>query len=157
MFNLYKWMSVVFLCGSLTTVLASEVNEDPLERTMLDIAQKLRCTVCQNQPVSESNSGLAKDMRDVITEKLKQGQNEAQIMQFFVERYGDYVLLEPPRSGNGVPLWLFPPVLLVLALLVAITMMKGRAKNSAPDVPMLTDDDRERIRRARDEDKAGDE
>jgi len=157
MFSLYKWIGVLFMCGSLSVAYASEVNEDPLERTMLDIAQKLRCTVCQNQPVSESNSGLAKDMRGVITEKLKQGQDEAQIMQFFVERYGDYVLLEPPRSGNGVPLWVFPPVLLILALFVAITVMKGRAANNEPEAPALTDEDRERIRRARNEDKAGDE
>jgi len=157
MLRIFKWLGVLALCSSLVTVSASEVNEDPLERTMLDIAQKLRCTVCQNQPVSESNSGLAKDMRDVITDKLKQGQTEAQIMQFFVERYGDYVLLEPPRSGNGVPLWVFPPLVLLLAVLVAIYMMKSRAQTAAPAVQELTDEDRERIRRAREQDRAGDE
>ena len=156
MSRLYKWVGVLFLLSSLATVSASEVNEDPLERETLDIAQKLRCTVCQNQPVSESNSGLAKDMRDVIKEKLKQGHTEAEIMQFFVERYGDYVLLEPPRSGNGVPLWVFPPLVLALALLLAIMMMKNRTRKTVPGVQELTDEDRERIRRARERDRAGD-
>ena len=154
MLGFYKWIGVVLLC-SMATVSANEVNEDPLQREVLDIAQKLRCTVCQNQPVSESNSGLAKDMRAVISEKLQQGKTEAEIMQFFVERYGDYVLLKPPRSGNGVPLWIFPPALLILALIVAIMLMKSRADNSEPVVPELTDEDRERIRRAREDDEVG--
>jgi len=142
--------------------LAVEVNEDPLERKMLDIAEKLRCTVCQNQPVAESNSGLAKDMRDLITEKLKQGRNEEEIMQFFVDRYGDYVLLEPPQSGNGAMLWVFPPLLLLLAMLAAIFMMKSRSeKQTTTPPPALSEADKERIRRARavdsgEENKSGD-
>jgi len=140
----------ILLLSVASLVMASDVNEDPLEREVLDIAAKLRCTVCQNQPVAESNSGLAKDMRNVIKEQLQKGKNEKEIMQYFVDRYGDYVLLAPPKSGNGVPLWIFPPVLLLLAILVAILIMKNRGERHTitPPAP-LSEADQERIRRAR--------
>lgn len=156
----------IIICVALSfssLVLSVEVNEDPAERKMLDIAEKLRCTVCQNQPVAESNSGLAKDMRDLITEKLKEGRSEKEIMQFFVDRYGDYVLLEPPQSGNGALLWVLPPVLLLLAMIAAVLMMKSRSEQTTiTPPPELSDEDKERIRRAREvdsdeENKPGDE
>jgi len=140
----------ILLLVTASLVVASNVNEDPLEREVLNIAEKLRCTVCQNQPVAESNSGLAKDMRNVIKEKLQQGKNEKEIMQYFVDRYGDYVLLAPPKSGNGVPLWILPPLLLLLAVIGAILVMKkrGEEKIITPPTP-LSEADQERIRHAR--------
>ena len=148
-----KKMLLICVLLMSTTAFASSVGEDPTERKMLDIAAKLRCTVCQNQPVSESHSGLAGDMRKLITEKLKQGKNEQEIIQFFVDRYGDYVLLEPPQSGNGTLLWVLPPLLLLFAMLAAIMMMKSRNKKQRDlPVPELTDADRERIRQAREAD-----
>lgn len=120
---------------------------------MLSIAQKLRCTVCQNQPISESRSKLAGDMRDVVAEQLAKGKNEEQILEYFVERYGDYVLIKPPSTGNGLPLWFFPPLLLVIALVFAITIMRRRRVSASVPTVELTEEDRERIRRAREEDQ----
>jgi len=136
-----------------SSVLATALKEDPIEREMLDIAGKLRCTVCQNQPVSESNSGLAIDMRNLITEKLKQGSNEQEIVQFFTDRYGDYVLLKPPQSGNGLLLWVMPPLLLLFAIAFAVAMMRSR-KERQPTIEFsaLSGADKERVRRAREED-----
>ncbi len=148
--KIQKRLLMIAMLGFSTAVFSSPVNEDPIERQMLDIAAKLRCTVCQNQPVSESHSGLAGDMRNLITEKLKQGNNEAEIMQFFVDRYGDYVLLEPPQSGNGTLLWVLPPLLLLFAMIAAVMMMKSRGKNqTSSPVATLSDADKERIRLAR--------
>ena len=148
--NIKKIMLLIFLLGISFSAFSKPVDEDPIEREMLDIAAKLRCTVCQNQPVAESRSGLAGDMRNLITEKLKQGKNEKEIVQFFVDRYGDYVLLEPPQSGNGAVLWVLPPLLLLFAALAAVLMMKSRIKNqSTMPPPVLSDADRERIRLAR--------
>jgi len=156
--NIINVIVSLMLLGISAFVFASKVNEDPLEREVLDIAEKLRCTVCQNQPVAESNSGLAKDMRAVIKEKLQQGNNEQQIVQYFVDRYGDYVLLEPPQSGNGMAIWIFPPLLLLLAMAAAIMMMKSRSeKKSVTPAPTLSEADKERIRRARSEDNENDE
>jgi len=151
----YKKTILVFLLTLFisSSVFSAEVAEDPIERKMLDIAEKLRCTVCQNQPVAESRSELATDMKDLITEKLKQGRSEQEIIQYFVDRYGDYVLLEPPQSGNGALLWIMPPMLLLLAVLAAVLMMKSRREKLAfTPPPTLSDADKERIRLAREDD-----
>jgi cytochrome c-type biogenesis protein CcmH len=130
------------------------VAEDPDEREMLMIAAKLRCAVCQNQPVSESNSGLAQDMRQIIREQLEQGRNEEEIISYFVDRYGDYVLLKPRKAGSGLPLWLFPPIILLMVAMFAFLVMRKRPANEPvePD-STLSDEDRERIRRAREEER----
>ncbi len=141
---------------------ASSVTEDPAEREMLKIAQKLRCAVCQNQPVSESNSGLARDMRAVIREQLAVGKNEEQIIDYFVDRYGDYVLLEPRKSGAALLLWVLPPIVLVFAAVFAWLVLRGRGEVAAVSEnqnksSQLSDEDRERIRRARKEHEKDDE
>ena len=150
--NIKNIVISVLLLSVSSLVVSSNVGEDPVERKMLDIAAKLRCTVCQNQPVAESNSGLARDMRSVITEKLQAGQSEKEIVRYFVDRYGDYVLLSPPQSGNGVPLWIFPPLFLFFAIIAAILIMKSRSeRKSVAAVAPLSEEDKERIRRARGE------
>lgn len=148
--------SIIVFCLALSFSSAGfseALIEDPIERKMLDIAIKLRCTVCQNQPVSESNSGLAIDMRNLITEKLKEGKEEPEIVKFFVDRYGDYVLLKPPQSGNGLLLWVMPPILLLFSVVLAVVLMKSRDdKQAAIEFPALSDEDKQRVRRAREED-----
>jgi len=147
--NINVLVSVLLLSVS-SLAFSSDVSEDPLEREMLNIATKLRCTVCQNQPVAESNSGLAKDMRAVIKEKLQAGQSEKEIVQYFVDRYGDYVLLAPPKSGNGLLIWLLPPILLLFAFFFVIMIMKSRNKEKVVATPSpLSEADQERIRLAR--------
>jgi cytochrome c-type biogenesis protein CcmH len=110
-------------------VLAEGVKEDPTHRQMLDIAEDLRCAVCQNQPVSESNSELARDMRTIIREKLDAGESREQIVQYFVDRYGEYVLMKPPYTGVGTVLWVLPVVVMVLALGVAVFYLRSRMKD----------------------------
>ena len=156
--NIKNILTSILLLSISSLVLSAGVNEDPLEREMLDIAAKLRCTVCQNQPVAESNSGLARDMRSAIKEKLQQGQTEKEIVQFFVERYGDYVLLAPPKSGNGLLIWLLPPIFLLFAFSSAIMIMKSRSEKKTVSTPTaLSEADKERIRRARELDKSGED
>jgi len=149
--NIKNILTSILLLSISSLVFSAGVNEDPLERRMLDIAAKLRCTVCQNQPVAESNSGLARDMRAVIKEKLEEGKDEKEIIQFFVDRYGDYVLLAPPKSGNGLIIWLLPPILLLFAFISAIMIMKSRSGKVTPPLSQLSKEDQERIRRARNE------
>ncbi|HYM48575.1 MAG TPA: cytochrome c-type biogenesis protein, partial [Burkholderiaceae bacterium] len=83
-----KAVALLLGLSLLMPVYAAQVEEDPLERQMLEIARDLRCAVCQNQPISESNADLARDMRDIIREQLKAGKSRAEIMQYFVDRYG---------------------------------------------------------------------
>lgn len=140
----------LFLYTFISPVIADAVKEDPLEREMLAIAMKLRCAVCQNQPVAESNSGLAQDMRASIREQLQQGKKQQEIIDYFVARYGDYVLLKPRTTGTGLPLWLLPPIILLLAAFFAFTFLRKRRDEPDPvATKTLSDEDRERIRRAK--------
>lgn len=107
------WLMALLLLAPLAR--AEVVGEDPRQRQMLEIAQKLRCAVCQNQSVAESNAELAQDMRRLIGEQLAAGRSEAEIVDYFRARYGDFVLMSPPRQGSGAPLWWAPLALLALA------------------------------------------
>jgi cytochrome c-type biogenesis protein CcmH len=145
--------AVLLIDGFTSTAFADKVNEDPIERRVLDIGQQLRCAVCQNQPVSESRSGLANDMRDLIREQLVAGKSEQEIIDYFVERYGDYVLMKPRRQGIGLPLWLIPPVLLVIIGFAAVMFLRARIQKQSSNVKSLSEEDKERVRKARDKNK----
>ncbi len=125
------------------------VTEDPLERQTFDIAKDLRCTVCQNQPVSESNSDLAHDMRAIIREQLQAGKSRDEIVGYFVARYGDYVLLKPPFHERGFFLWLGPPLLLIVVGGFAWYFIRRRAAMPAAPPPALSPQDLARIDAAR--------
>jgi cytochrome c-type biogenesis protein CcmH len=129
---------------------AEQVSEDPLERRMLEIAKDLRCAVCQNQPISESNADLARDMREIIREQLKAGKSRNEIVQYFVDRYGDYVLLRPPVQGPGFMLWVLPLVVAGGLALAAFVYLRHRRREQLPSPPpILSDEDRRRIEQAR--------
>jgi cytochrome c-type biogenesis protein CcmH len=90
-------------------------QEDPgLERRVTNLAHELRCLVCQNQTLADSNAPLAVDLRNQIREQLKAGKNEREITDFMVQRYGDFVLYRPPFKAGTVALWLGPFALLAL-------------------------------------------
>ena len=150
LFNPRSWLclcAVVFFAG--TPLWAQPVQEDPLDRAVLEIARDLRCAVCQNQPVSESNADLAKDMRQIIREQLQAGKSRAQIMDYFVARYGDYVLMKPPTDRAGLPLWLAPPVVLTMLALLAWIFLRKRTHMPVTPTPPLSKSDLERVRAAR--------
>lgn len=138
------------LLGSISLpVLAADVKEDPLERQMLDIAKDLRCAVCQNQPVSESNADLARDMRGLIREQLKAGKSRDEIVAYFVARYGDYVLMKPPADREGLPLWVAPPLVLIVVALFAWFFIRKRTLTPLPPPSSLSAEDLARVRAAR--------
>ena len=80
-----------------------------------EIAQNIKCLVCQNQSIDESNSELAKDLKKLIKEKLEAGLDENDVYQFLSDRYGDYILLKPPLNKNTILLWFLPFVILVFS------------------------------------------
>ena len=120
------WLMALLLLAPL--VRAEVVGEDPRQRLMLEIAQKLRCAVCQNQSVAESNAELAQDMRRLIGEQLAAGRSEAEIVDYFRARYGDFVLMRPPQQGSGAPLWWAPLVILALAGGGAFVYLRRRVR-----------------------------
>lgn len=145
---LFLFLAILPGTGSLA---ASEpVQEDRLERQTLEIAKDLRCAVCQNQPVSESNADLAKDMRKIIREQLQAGKSRDEIVEYFVTRYGDYVLMKPPVERAGLLLWLAPPLLLVLLGLFGWLFLRKRTRMATPQAaPDLSEEDRKRIEAVR--------
>jgi len=140
---------VLVLCSS--TVFAAQVSEDPLERRVLSVASHLRCTVCQNQPVSESDADLARDMRQIIREQLVAGKSEREIIDYFVARYGDFVLMKPPYEGPGTLVWVGPLVLFGLLALAAVVYLRRARRTALPPPPKISAEDAERIRQAKQE------
>ena len=128
---------------------AAPVTEDPLERQMLDIAKDLRCAVCQNQPISESNADLARDMREIVREQIQAGKSREEIMNYFVERYGDYVLMNPPKRGPGAIVWLAPLALLLVVGVSGFVFLRNRLKPELPTAPKLSKEDAALVRAAR--------
>src|SRR4030066_1469085 len=129
---------------------AEPVKEVPLDGGGLEIAKDLRCTVCQNQPVAESNADLAKDMRQIIREQLVAGKSRAEIVDYFVARYGDYVLMTPPTDRAGLLLWIAPPLLLITLALLGWFFLRQRSHLSPlPPARALSKQDQARVRAAR--------
>lgn len=114
-----------------------------LEQRADKLAHGLRCLVCQNQTLAESNAPLAQDMRKLIRDQLAAGRSDAQIMRFFEDRYGDFVRYDPPFKPITWLLWLGPFALLALGFFVLLRTLKRRAGARAP----LTADERERAAR----------
>ncbi len=132
---------------------ADVATEDPLERQTLDIAKDLRCAVCQNQPVSESNADLARDMRVIIREQLKQGKSREEIVQYFVDRYGDYVLMNPPKHGSGFLLWVLPLAAFGVLAGSGFMYLRHRRREALPSAPALSPEDHALVEKARAEDE----
>ncbi|TAK83793.1 MAG: cytochrome c-type biogenesis protein CcmH [Betaproteobacteria bacterium] len=119
---------------------ALAVDESALDRRVTEIGAELRCLVCQNQTIADSQASLAVDLRNQIREQLKSGKSEQEIKDYMVARYGDFVLYRPPLKPATVALWLGPFVL----LLIGIGLFYRRvARRRAPE-PQLSQADRER-------------
>ncbi|HEY1290673.1 MAG TPA: cytochrome c-type biogenesis protein [Burkholderiales bacterium] len=134
-------MARLFLV-SLLFVLAFQARgqEDPaLERRVMALAHELRCLVCQNQTIADSNAALAQDLRNQIREQLKAGKSERDVIDFMVARYGDFVLYRPPFKATTVALWTGPFVLLALG----VWLLVRRVRKKAP-APELTEAERRR-------------
>jgi cytochrome c-type biogenesis protein CcmH len=92
----------------------------PAEDRVETIASSIRCPVCQSVSVAESPAQQARDMRVIIEQQVDEGRSDDEIIAFFVARYGDWILLEPPARGDTLPLWVLPPLLLVFGIVVAL-------------------------------------
>lgn len=124
---------------------APNISSDPvLEAKMLVIAEELRCLVCQNETIAASQADLAVDLKNQIRIKLTQGQSQKQILDFMVERYGEFVLYRPPLKTNTVLLWVGPFVLLGIALLMLALNVKRRRRAVQP--PTMSDEDHAKAR-----------
>ena len=125
-----RWLAVLSLSVALVAnaaVFESRQFDDPgQERTYKALIAELRCLVCQNQNLADSNAELASDLRDQIYEMLKAGKNERQIVDYMVARYGDFVRYRPPLNSSTLPLWVGPFLLGGIALAFLIVQIRRR-------------------------------
>ena len=116
----------------LRAVELSEVLADPaLEARARTLSKELRCMVCQNQSIDDSEAPLAHDLRVLVRERLKAGDTDAQVLNFLVARYGEFVLLKPPLVWHTAALWGLPPAVLLIGF-VAIVVVVKRRRNAPP-------------------------
>ena len=102
---------------------------DPaLEARMLAITGELRCLVCQNQTIADSHADLAVDLRQQVREMLQKGQTPEQVRRYMTDRYGDFILYNPPLKPSTAVLWIGPAVLLAIALLALVVVIRRRAR-----------------------------
>ena len=85
-----------------------------------NISKNIRCMICQNQSIDESNAPLAKDLRILIRHKIKEGSNDKEIYKFLTDRYGDFILLKPPFDLNTLSLWFLPFIFLLLGIYIVL-------------------------------------
>ena len=110
-----------------------EIMSDPVkEARARDLSRELRCMVCQNQSIDDSEAPLAKDLRILVRERIAAGDSDAQVIDFLVARYGEFVLLKPQLNLHTWILWLLPPLVLAGGG-AALWMQARRRRKSAPD------------------------
>ncbi len=127
----------MLLCLALLTALsiACASPEPTLEERAYALDRQLMCPVCDGQTVDQSNAQVSLDMKEVIREKLRAGESEGEILDYFSARYGDAVLASPPTSGFSAVVWIVPPAaLLVGVALLAIVMRRMKKRNTSEEV-----------------------
>jgi cytochrome c-type biogenesis protein CcmH len=126
-----------------------EVLRDPtLEARARRLSQELRCLVCQNQSIDDSNAPLARDLRVLLRERLTEGDTDGEVLAFLTARYGDFVLLRPPFAVRTVALWLGPFLLLTAAALLLLLRARARLQQLRDAAPApLSQAERERLDR----------
>ena len=124
-----------------------EILPDPvLEQRARDISDGLRCLVCRNESIDESNADLARDMRLLVRERLVAGDSNEQVVAFIVERYGEYVLLRPTTQGTNLLLWIAAPTLFLIALGSAVVYLRRRETAAEAGGDALDAEEQRRLR-----------
>jgi cytochrome c-type biogenesis protein CcmH len=125
-----KWLILILLllAGPVFAVQPSEILSDPvLESRAREISAGLRCPVCQNESIDESNATISHELRVLLRERLVAGDTDAQVVDFLVARFGEFILLQPDRQGANLILWAAAPVMLIIALMVGWITIRRRA------------------------------
>lgn len=146
------WAIAAFvLIASQAVAIAGSIEEQTIDIRTREIAKTLRCTVCQSESIFESQAPLAQQMRGVIRERVAQGQSDEEIRAYFLSRYGEYILMEPPKTGLNWLIWAGPFLLLLVGgIFLYRTLARWTAQTaSAPpeNIPPLDDASRQRIER----------
>ena len=127
-------------------VLPDEMLADPvLEARAREISKNLRCLVCQNQSIDDSDAGLARDLRIIVRERLVAGDSDSAVIEFAVDRYGDFVLLNPPFKATTYVLWVGPSAIGAFGLLAMVVFFRRRAGAGGEASAPLSDEEKKRL------------
>jgi len=146
-----KLLNIIFLAQMLfigsayaAPVETFKFDSPETEKVFHKLSEELRCLVCQNQNIAESNADLAKDLRLEIYTMLQEGKSEDEIVEFMVQRYGDYVLYRPPFKPMTWLLWFGPILIFALGLVFVVRFMKSQSSAAQPSA--LSEEEIERIK-----------
>ena len=127
------------------SVQPDEILKDPaLETRARDLSRELRCMVCQNQSIDDSEAPLARDLRLLVRERLTKGDSDQQVLDFLVSRYGAFVLLKPPLEWHTLLLWGLPPAALIAGI-TSLIVMARRRKTASRDTEVLSQEEEQRL------------
>ena len=144
---------VIFIPFVSYSVEPNEVLSDPtLEERARNISKDLRCLVCQNESIDDSNASLAKDLRILVRERLVAGDSDDEVMNFIVDRYGEFALLNPRSDGFNLILWLSGPIMLLIALIISFTFVKSSYKPKRHIITDLSDHEKRELSKIINED-----
>jgi len=138
-----KYFMIALLCLFPALAFAGEAKDmadDPvLEKRMIQLAEKVRCLVCQSEAVSSSHSDWSNDVRQIMRDKMKEGATDQEILDLLVERFGKSVLFDPPVDKETIPLWFAPFILLLLGCLILVYQLRKR-KSTVVDSQLSAED-----------------
>jgi cytochrome c-type biogenesis protein CcmH len=142
-------VDIVNVAPAIAATTPDELLEDPeLERRARALSKELRCLVCQNQSIDDSDADLARDLRRIVRERLLAGDSDDEIIEFITERYGDFALLRPPVKPSTWVLWYGPPVLFVIAGIgLALYVRRRRSEPVAAPTDELSDEEQAKLDR----------
>ncbi|WP_132546599.1 cytochrome c-type biogenesis protein [Rhodovulum euryhalinum] len=125
----------------------SEVLDDPgLEARARELSKGLRCLVCRNESIDDSNASLAKDLRMLVRERISAGDSDQDVLDYVVGRYGEFVLLKPPATGSNLVLYVAGPAMLGLGMIVAAFYIRGRRGRETPGAAGLSPEEETRLK-----------
>ena len=130
--GLLAGMTLLWALSAVAVVDTWDFSSDDLRTRYLEFTQILRCPKCQNQNLADSNAPIAEDLRKELYRLLEEGKTDADIIEFMVARYGDYVLYDPPLEKRTWVLWLTPAALLLVGLAVLVILVRTRASDASP-------------------------
>jgi cytochrome c-type biogenesis protein CcmH len=141
---------LAMMCAPLTPVLAVQPDEvladQALEARARDLSRNIRCLVCRNESIDESNADLARDLRILVRERLVAGDTDGEVFDYLVARYGEYVLLATRRNGANLLLWLAGPAMLLIAGATAGVYLRGRGRMAEGGLDALDDAEKARLK-----------
>lgn len=145
-------LCLCLLAAPAFAVQPDEILDDPaMEERAREISSGLRCLVCRNESIDDSNAELARDMRLLVRERLVEGDSNKEVVEYVVDRYGEYVLLNPLTGGSNMILWLAGPVMLLLGIGMGALYIRRRSVTPEPQVDALSEEEHARLRKIMDE------